>query len=99
MAELDRRRTPAFVHPTSPPCWEHTSLGGTRPMLEFLFDTTRAVVDLVLNGTVVRYPDLQIIVPHARATLPVIADRVAAFWSPWGSIRRWTCYATSATSI
>jgi predicted TIM-barrel fold metal-dependent hydrolase len=48
-------------------------------MLEFLFDTTRAVVNLVLNGTVARYPDLRLIVPHAGATLPVIADRVAGF--------------------
>ena len=26
-------------------CWEHTSFGRPRPMLEFLFDTTRAVVE------------------------------------------------------
>ena len=48
-------------------------------MLEFLFDTTRAVVDLVLNGTVARHPDLEFIVPHAGATLPMIADRVSVF--------------------
>ena len=48
-------------------------------MLEFLFDTTRAVVNLVLNGTVARHPDLELIVPHAGATLPMIADRVAVF--------------------
>jgi predicted TIM-barrel fold metal-dependent hydrolase len=48
-------------------------------MLEFLFDTTRAVVNLVLNGTVARLPNLRLIVPHAGATLPVVADRIAAF--------------------
>jgi len=48
-------------------------------MLEFLFDTTRAVVNLVLNGTVARHPDIRFSVPHAGATLPVIADRVAGF--------------------
>ena len=48
-------------------------------MLEFLFDTTRAVVNLVLNGTVARHPNIAFIVPHAGATLPVIADRVTAF--------------------
>ena len=77
--ELDRRRARIFLHPTSPVCWEHTSFGRPRPMLEFLFDTTRAVVDLVLSGTIARHPDLEIIVPHAGAALPVIADRVAAF--------------------
>lgn len=79
MAELERRRRPVFIHPTSPPCWEHTSHGRPRPMIEFLFDTTRAVVNLVLNGVIARHPDLPVIVPHAGATLPVIADRVAAF--------------------
>ena len=79
VAELARRRAPVLIHPTSPACWEHTSLGRPRPMLEFLFDTTRAVVNLVLSGTVARHPDLELIVPHAGATLPVIADRVAGF--------------------
>ena len=78
--ELDRRDAPAcLIHPTSPVCWEHTSFGRPRPMLEFLFDTTRAVVNLVLNGTVARSPNVRLIVPHAGATLPVVADRVAAF--------------------
>jgi predicted TIM-barrel fold metal-dependent hydrolase len=78
-AELNARRARVFLHPTSPVCWEHTSLGRPRPMIEFLFDTTRAVVNLVLNGTVARHPDVEFIVPHAGATLPMIADRVSAF--------------------
>ncbi len=77
--ELERRHARVFLHPTSPACWEHTSLGRPRPMIEFLFDTTRAVVNLVLNGTVARHPNIEFIVPHAGATLPMIADRVAAF--------------------
>jgi predicted TIM-barrel fold metal-dependent hydrolase len=78
-AELDRRQARLFVHPTSPPCWEHTSLGRPRPMLEFLFDTTRTVVDLVLAGTIARHPNIELVVPHAGATLPMIADRVSVF--------------------
>lgn len=77
--ELNRRRARVFIHPTSPPCWQRTSFGRPRPMLEFLFDTTRAVVDLVLNGTIARHADLELIVPHAGATLPMIVDRVNVF--------------------
>lgn len=77
--ELNRRRARVFIHPTSPACWEQTALGRPRPMLEFLFDTTRAVVDLVLNGTIARHTDIELIVPHAGATLPMIVDRVAVF--------------------
>ena len=77
--ELNRRGARVLLHPTSPPCWEHISFERPRPMLEFLFDTTRAVVDLVLNGTVARYPELTLIIPHAGATLPLVADRVSSF--------------------
>ncbi|MET1000838.1 MAG: amidohydrolase family protein [Acidimicrobiia bacterium] len=77
--ELDRRGARVLLHPTSPACWEHTSFGRPRPMLEFFFDTTRAVADLVLNGTIARSPNLELIVPHAGATLPLVADRVSAF--------------------
>jgi 6-methylsalicylate decarboxylase len=77
--ELDRRGARLFIHPTSPPCWEHTSFGRPRPMLEFFFDTTRAVVDLVLNGTVATHPGIEFIVPHAGATLPMVADRISVF--------------------
>ena len=77
--ELNRRGARVLLHPTSPPCWERISFERPRPMLEFLFDTTRAVVDLVLNGTVARYPELTLIIPHAGATLPLVADRVSSF--------------------
>jgi 6-methylsalicylate decarboxylase len=77
--ELDRRGSRLFIHPTSPPCWEHTSFGRPRPMLEFFFDTTRAVVDLVLGGTVARHPGIEFLIPHAGATLPLVADRVNVF--------------------
>jgi predicted TIM-barrel fold metal-dependent hydrolase len=77
--ELDRRGARLFIHPTSPACWAHTSLGRPRPMLEFFFDTTRAVVDLVLTGTLAKHPGIEFIVPHAGATLPMVADRVRVF--------------------
>lgn len=79
LAELNRRHARVFIHPTSPPCWEHTSHGRPRPMLEFFFETTRAVVDLVLSGTVAAHPDIEFIIPHAGATLPMVADRINVF--------------------
>jgi len=77
--ELDRRGARVFVHPTSPPCWEHTSLGRPRPMLEFFLDTTRCVVDLVLSGTIAQHPDIEFLIPHAGAALAMVADRVSVF--------------------
>ena len=76
-ADLDRRRAVVFLHPTSPACFAATSLGYPRPMLEFLLDTTRAVADLVLRGRLERHPRIELIIPHAGAALPVLADRLA----------------------
>ncbi|UGT44910.1 amidohydrolase [Nocardia yamanashiensis] len=79
LAELDSRHAVVHLHPTSPACWQHTSLGRPRPMIEFLFDTTRTVAQLILDRVTERYPNIRFIVPHAGAALPVLADRIAGF--------------------
>jgi predicted TIM-barrel fold metal-dependent hydrolase len=79
LAELDRRRTPVFVHPTSPPNYEVVSLGRPRPMLEFVFDATRTVSDLVFNGRFQRYPNIPWIFTHGGGTLPLLTERMELF--------------------
>jgi len=76
--ELDRRHAVVFVHPTSPLCCADTSLGYPAPVLEFMFDTTRAVMNLVYSGTLDRFPNVQWIIPHAGAALPALAARLEA---------------------
>ena len=80
-AELNRRRAAMFIHPTSPSCAGclDLALGFPRPMLEFMFETTRTVTNLVLAGVTQRFPDIRIIVPHAGAALSVLASRVDGF--------------------
>ncbi len=77
-AELDRRGAIVFIHPTSPacPCCGDREHQMPRPVLEFMFETTRAVTNLVLTGTLDRYPNIKMIVPHAGAALPVLLDRI-----------------------
>ncbi|MFJ6695348.1 amidohydrolase family protein [Streptomyces sp. NPDC091272] len=79
LAELDRRPAVVVLHPTTPVCGQQTALGRSRPMVEFLFDTTRTIAQLALNGVLDRHPGLRLIVPHAGAALPVLADRIACF--------------------
>ncbi len=79
LAELDRRRTPVFVHPTSPPNCEAVSLGFPRPMLEFLFDTTRTVADLVITGRLQQYPNIPWIFTHGGGALPLLTQRMELF--------------------
>jgi 6-methylsalicylate decarboxylase len=79
LAELDGRRTSVFVHPTSPPNYETVSLGFPRPMLEFLFDSTRTVADLVFAGRLQQYPHIPWIFTHGGGALPLLTQRMELF--------------------
>lgn len=76
MAALDERAAVVTIHPVSPCGWEQTAFGRPRPMLEFIFDTTRAVINMALSGVLTRYPNVRWVVPHAGAALPIVSDRV-----------------------
>lgn len=78
-AMLAARRAVVLLHPTSPPGWEATSLGLPRPLMEFLFDTTRVVIGLLLGGTLHRHPGLRLVVPHSGSLVPLLADRAEMF--------------------
>lgn len=79
--ELNRRKALIFIHPTSPSCWHQCAMGYPSPMLEFPFDTARAVTNLIFSGTLERYPDISIIIPHNGGTIPILAGRITAIGS------------------
>jgi predicted TIM-barrel fold metal-dependent hydrolase len=79
-SELDRRHGVVLVHPTTPPSSAHVQLDIPGPVLEFVFDTTRAVANLIYSGTLERYPNVRIIVSHAGGAAPFLAWRIGAGW-------------------
>lgn len=77
-AELNRRHAVVTIHPNSPtaiPTGQNELLPD--PMMEYIFDTTRTVVNLITKGVVHRYPNIKFIIPHAGAALPLILDRLS----------------------
>jgi predicted TIM-barrel fold metal-dependent hydrolase len=74
-AELDRRRVVVFLHPGMPQI--EKAQGVAAPIVDYPFDTTRAAVQLVLNGIVDRYPGARIILAHAGGFLPYASHRFA----------------------
>jgi 6-methylsalicylate decarboxylase len=77
MAELDRRGTTVFVHPNIHATSEQIGLGTPYFMVEFLCDTTRAAVNLILSGTMEKFPRIRWILSHSGGFLPYIAWRVS----------------------
>lgn len=75
MADLDRRAAVVFVHPG---CLPGQPVEGIHPAFaDFLLDTTRAAINLVLHGIPRRYPNLKIILSHAGGFVPYAAHRIA----------------------
>jgi predicted TIM-barrel fold metal-dependent hydrolase len=75
--ELDRRKAVVYTHPNIPPGFEVPELILPAPLIEFIFDTTRAATNMVLSGTLERHPDIHPILSHAGGAIPYIAGRIA----------------------
>ncbi|HVB76040.1 MAG TPA: amidohydrolase family protein [Ktedonobacteraceae bacterium] len=76
-AELNRRKAVVFIHPTVPAINRHLQLDLPPFLVEFVFDTTRAVVNMLYSGTLDRCPDIRFILAHAGGTIPYLAQRIA----------------------
>ncbi len=76
--ELNRRRAVVFVHPNVPGCCTATIPGVANGLIELLFDSTRAIISLLFNGTFSRCPDIQFIFCHGGGTLAQTADRIVS---------------------
>jgi len=75
---LDKRRAIVFLHPTSPRHVGPEDVPFPPPLFEFLFDTTRAVSTLIFSRRLETCMNMQLIVAHAGAVLPSLADRIDA---------------------
>ena len=74
-AELNRRNAIVFIHPTSPLPEQISKVKLPGYCLEFVFDTTRSVANLLISGTLEKNPNLKIICAHAGGTIPYLAQR------------------------
>jgi 6-methylsalicylate decarboxylase len=78
-AELNRRKSVVFVHPTSPQCCATVLPGIASSLDEFMFDVTRAITSMLFGGTFAMFPDIRFIFTHAGGTMTPISARINAF--------------------
>ena len=74
---LNDRDAVVFVHPAYHPSSRTLDLPWPGFMMEYPFDTTRAAVNLVFSGAIVRYPRIKFILPHAGGLMPYFAWRLS----------------------
>lgn len=85
MAELNRRGTVLFEHPSAPP--GPAIAGIPAYAADFLLDTARSAINLARQGCLERYPDLRIVLSHGGGFIPYAAERIAGHCASDGTIR------------
>ena len=74
---LDERGSLVIIHPTRPAAVPEGVLDNMPiPMIEFMFDSTRALVNMMMEGTLKKFPNIRWLIPHCGGTLPYLVDRL-----------------------
>jgi predicted TIM-barrel fold metal-dependent hydrolase len=77
LAALDARAAVVFVHPALHPSSRKLDLPWPGFMMEYLFDTTRAAVNLVFGGALEKFPRIRFVLAHAGGLVPYFAWRLS----------------------
>jgi predicted TIM-barrel fold metal-dependent hydrolase len=74
--ELNRRGLTLFVHPTFTKTAQALLNGLNPSVLEFMFDTTRMIANMVATGAKRRFSNIKIISTHGGGTIPYLVNRI-----------------------
>jgi predicted TIM-barrel fold metal-dependent hydrolase len=77
-AELDRRHAVVFIHPLRNQAKNMPEYNYPSGMTELVLDTTRAIHNLLWNGTFGKFPNIRWIMPHGGGTVPFLVYRMGA---------------------
>ena len=78
MEELNRRKALVIIHPCRAIERPVSCITGTvAAIYEYPADTTRAVLNMMANRVMTRYPDIRFVVPHCGSFLPYMLQRFA----------------------
>jgi len=77
LSYLEANSAVVHVHPSLHPSSKSLDLPWPGFMIEYVFDTTRAAVNLLFCGALERFPNIRFILSHAGGTLPYIAWRLS----------------------
>jgi hypothetical protein len=74
--EMNRRGVTLFVHPVPAKASRPVDLGIDVSILEFMFDTTRMLTNMIFSGAKNRFSKIKIISTHGGGTIPYLMTRI-----------------------
>lgn len=77
--ELNRRNAVVYFHPLSCACCSGMATDVPPAIMEYPFDTTRAITSLLYSGTFTRCPNIRFVFSHAGGVFPMLAHRIARY--------------------
>ena len=82
--EMNRRSATLFVHPTITKAGETLLNGLNASVIEFMFDTTRMIINMVATGVKKRFSQIKIISTHGGGTIPYLVNRIQTLEHTFG---------------
>lgn len=85
---LNEKNSLVIIHP-SPAKFlprENVVTGKVMALFEYPADTTRAILNLLANGTLEKFPRLKVVVPHCGSFLPYMKQRAGAMFKMLASM-------------
>ncbi len=74
--ELDNRKALVIIHPNrARKVPDNVITSTTAALYEYPTDTTRAILNMIANNTMVKFPNIKFIVPHTGSFLPYMLQR------------------------
>jgi len=80
--ELNRRKALVFLHPTAAPCCQNLIPNIPPPVVEYNTDTSRAIANILINGSADRTLDVHYVFSHAGGTAPYLVQRLGIAPAP-----------------
>lgn len=97
---LNERSAVVLIHPNNHPSTQTVRCGINKGignfLVEFLFDTTRAAINLIFSDVLDRFPNIRFILCHAGGTLPYVSWRVSEIVSRQMTVPPWDAQYPSA---
>lgn len=74
--ELDRRGATIHVHPQTPGCCQQVPIASPPALLEYPFDTARAISNWIFSGAAARFPGIKLIFSHGGGAVSMLLGRL-----------------------